>query len=152
MDYILKEINKDNFLSYGRAIGDIANITFSFGKVYPEIETWFLSKVIPGLHSGERIMLYIPGDTGIVALAILKDSPLEKKICTFYISPEARGKGLAHILFNGSFEKLQTSRPLISVPENTLGSFTKYFVQYNFSQTGSRFLTSQNMREFDYNG
>ncbi|HEY5823241.1 MAG TPA: hypothetical protein VIT44_02680 [Cyclobacteriaceae bacterium] len=152
MSYTLREINRDNFLSCDKAIDDIAKITYSFGEAYPEIKTWFHNKVIPGLHSGERIMLYVPSDKGIVALAILKDSPLEKKICTFYVSPEVRGKGLADILFIGSFEKLKTVKPLISVPENTLNRFKKYFAQYKFHQTSSRFLTSKNMREFVYNG
>lgn len=152
MHYTLKEINTDNFLSCGKAIGDIAKITFSFGEAYPDIESWFFNKVIPGLHSGERTMLYVPGKRGIIALAILKDSPKEKKICTFYISPEARGGELAKALFSKSFDKLKTDKPLISVPENMLSRFKKYFLQYDFNQTSSRFLKNKKMREFEYNG
>jgi predicted GNAT family acetyltransferase len=152
MDYKLKEINGENFRSFGNVIDDIARIIYSFGGTYPDIKSWFRDKVIPGLYSGERTMLYVPGHNGIMALAILKDSPQEKKICTFYVSPEVRGKGLAQALFQESFAKLKTAKPLISVPESALKHFNKYIVQYKFCQTNSRFFADRKLREFEYNG
>ncbi len=152
MDNKLKEINKDNVQSFDKELVRIAILLNSFDKVYPDIETWFQKKVFPGLQSGERSILFISNNVEIIALAILKDSLLEKKICTFYISPNARGKGFANILFNRSFEKLKTRTPLISVPENTLNHFSKYLQLYKFKQTGYRFLKNLGMREFEFNG
>ena len=151
MGFVVKEINKNNFRSRRDLIGRIGLIVYSFESTYPEIKTWFLSKVNPGLKSGERSILYVLDGDKIVGLSILKDSELEKKICTFYISPEARGKGLADVLFKESFTKLNTEKPIISVPEHALQRFNKYIVQYQFYQTESRFLNSSRL-EFVYNG
>lgn len=152
MDYLINEINSGNFRSLKGAVEDIGKIVYSFNDKYPDIKSWFLDKVVPGLESGERSMLYVLKQNEIVGLTILKDSISEKKICTFYVSPNMRGRGLAPILFEKSFDKLKTAKPVISVPEIVLGGFRKYIDQYKFDQTDSRFLPNQRLREFEYNG
>jgi ribosomal protein S18 acetylase RimI-like enzyme len=152
MNYILREINKENFNSFSAQILQIGELTGLFANAYPDIGVWFETKVLPGLQAGERSMLYASQGGKIIGLVILKDSASEKKICTFYVSPEARRKGLANRLFEQAFIKLRTSKPLISVPENQLRNFQKYIAQYQFKETRTRSLGRTNFREIEYNG
>lgn len=152
MTYKAKEINRNNFKCSDLLLINIVKIINQFTHAYPDIELWFSHKVIPGLELGERTILYILNDKDIIALSILKNTLQEKKICTFYISPEARGKGLAEILFKKSFIKLNTKKPFITVPENVIHHFNKYLSQYHFLQTNTRFLADQRTREFEFNG
>src|ERR1700720_4499473 len=57
---------------------------------YPRFGDWFWGKVVPGLRDGTRLVVPEYVDGRLVAVAILKRTPEERKICTLWVAPFAR--------------------------------------------------------------
>src|SRR4051812_9444054 len=68
---------------------------------YPDIELWFLSKVVPGLRVGNRTLLRVERQGSLVGVGIGKRDSTEKKICTVRIAPSHVGRGIGLRLFDG---------------------------------------------------
>lgn len=101
----------------------IRNLVSNFAVYYPEIDGWFTSKVLPGLASGSRKILVDLDHGQLNALSILKKSEAEKKICTFWVAPRARGCGVGRRLLTSSMTWLECDNPLLTVPEQEIEGF-----------------------------
>lgn len=111
-------------------------------KNYPNIMKWYITKVVPGLDSGEReiilacrIFKNLKNGTyhlKILGYVILKKTLEEKKICTFRVKEQYQHKGIGKKLLEASFEFLGTRKPMITVSEDNLKYFQAIFKKYNF--------------------
>jgi len=120
---------------------------------YPNFDHWFVSKVLPGIYTGERTLLIEQRESKVVGLLILKHTATEKKLCTLRVRPQYENKGLGVRLFEAAFETLGTERPLLSVSENSLPKFARLFKHFGFAQAGAyRGLYVPQLHEFSYNG
>ncbi|HLP48659.1 MAG TPA: GNAT family N-acetyltransferase, partial [Candidatus Kapabacteria bacterium] len=79
---------------------------------YPNFGKWYYEKIVPGLFSGERKILVNLIDNTISAVAILKDTADERKICTIRVHPLFRRQGVGKMLIGKSFELLGTDKPI----------------------------------------
>lgn len=104
-------------------------------KYYPAFDMWYFQKVIPEARLGKREILSEVRDGKIVAIAILKNTLQEKKICTLRVSEEFKNKGLGIRLFQRAFQVLQTDKPFLTVSEEKLPDFKKIFDYFQFEQT-----------------
>ena len=104
-------------------------------QYYPSFDMWYFQKVIPEIRSGKREILSEVRDGKIVAIAILKNTSQEKKICTVRVSEEFKNKGLGIRLFQKAFKILQTDKPFLTVSEEKLPDFQKIFDYFKFEQT-----------------
>ncbi len=120
---------------------------------YPHFDHWFLSKVIPGIQSGERTLLLELRESSVVGLLILKHTATEKKLCTLRVRPHYESKGLGVRLFQAAFETLETERPLLSVSQPIEPKFHRLFAYFGFSKQAvyqGRYLPM--VDEVAYNG
>lgn len=99
---------------------------------YPHFDAWY-AKVEREFHDGRRALLlatrggapalltvgHIPPPTG---LAILKRTPEEKKICTFWIAEQERRHGLGTCLLSECLVHFDAP-PLLTVPEHLRDAF-----------------------------
>jgi GNAT superfamily N-acetyltransferase len=119
---------------------------------YPNIDEWFLKKVVPGERIGTRHILRIERDGRLAALGIAKDECGEKKICTVRVHPTFFGRGLGVRIFDHLLGWLQVDTPHLTVSENKLATFQRIFDHYGFVQTS---VTPNKYRngtvEFGYN-
>ena len=119
---------------------------------YPGIDSWFVSKVAPGLLTGTRTMLRAERDGRLVGLGIAKCEAGEKKICTVRVAPSHAGRGIGVRLFDGLLRWLDTDRPHLTVTEGRLPAFERIFDHYGFSVTSVRDgLYVPHVRELGYN-
>lgn len=95
----------------------IANHLAAVGKLYPDFKDWLYMTFRPGYLDGTRSMLICDHESQISGLALLKNDLSEKKICTFYVSPEFRGQGIGTELMKRSVQALGEREICITVPE-----------------------------------
>ncbi|MDI9849978.1 N-acetyltransferase [Rhodoblastus sp. 17X3] len=101
---------------------------------YPDIRSWFVEKVVPGLRCGSRHIVRIDRNNKIVALGIAKAEE-ETKICTVRVAPEFAGRGMGIRVFENLMSWLGTDRPLATVSENKLADFQRIFDHYGYRLT-----------------
>jgi hypothetical protein len=119
---------------------------------YPGIETWFRSKVVPGIEDGTRRLLRIERDGQLAGLGIAKFEPDERKICTVRIAQSYVGRGIGLRIFDDLLKWLDTDRPHLTVNERSLRAFGRIFDYYNFNLTSVRNgIYVPNRSEFGYN-
>lgn len=128
-------------------------VTSNIEKCYPKHKEWFYQKFIPGLENGERIIVYCQVDKEIAGVVFLKNTPVEKKICTIYVSNNFRNKRIGTRLLEYSFDILQTSKPLITFSEEKLEYFEKIIKKYSWELVETRQdLYQKGKKEYFYNG
>lgn len=98
------------------------NFVEKLKEYYPDIVWWFWNKVITDENS---INLFIEKNQEIVGFMLLKNSKTEKKIRTFFISPEVRNKNLPKKMFNIA-EIILNTKPAFSFPEELKDFYIKF--------------------------
>jgi hypothetical protein len=120
---------------------------------YPDFQPWFFNRVVPGLHRGERSILTTELEGTLAGVAICKYSGIERKLCTLWVAPKLRGRGLADELALRAFDWLDTDRPLFTVPEEGLIEFTGLVRAWDFpSPTAYPNLYRRGRTEYVFNG
>ncbi len=102
---------------------DVTNIVpalESVAPLYPEFNSWFKDKFLTSYYKGERDILLAHNGDKLCGLSLLKKSPEENKICTFYVMPEFQGKALGSQLMDKSIEYFRGNDVLISVSNERL--------------------------------
>ncbi|WP_081158968.1 GNAT family N-acetyltransferase [Ensifer aridi] len=94
-----------------------------FDALYPDIEHWFASKVAPGLSDGSRRLLIERDLDSVRGFAILKKEAHERKICTLWVRPDQRRRGVGQRLIDESIAWLECEKPMLTVPEEAILDF-----------------------------
>lgn len=123
---------------------------------YPGFYTWFYNKVIPGLSNDSRKVFLAKTSISfgkVNGVLILKDSNIEKKICTLYVDKKSRMNGIGQKFIDIAFNELNTDKPLITVSDNRISEFSKILKKNNFAIAD--YLSncySNNHIEYTFNG
>lgn len=104
-------------------------------RYYPHFEYWFFNKVCLDVIGAKRKILLRKSNNKIIAVAILKRYPQEKKICTFRVAKCARGNGVGTELMYDSLDWLQSNSPIITVNEEHALLFKYFLTKFDFTQT-----------------
>ncbi len=100
---------------------------------YPNFYDWYYNKVVKALDNQSRSIFVVAEGTDIAGVLIAKDY-FEKKICTLRVSPQYCHRGIGKLLFEKSFELLNTDKPIITVSEEHVFEFNKLLKYFNFSK------------------
>ncbi|WP_181904054.1 GNAT family N-acetyltransferase [Ciceribacter selenitireducens] len=103
---------------------------------YPDIQNWYVNKVVPGLRTGTRFLLPVHRDGKLVAVGIAKNDGFERKICTVRVAPHHAGRGLGLRVFDGLLKWLDDDQPGLTVSATKLPAFERIFDWYKFRLTG----------------
>lgn len=144
----MKQISSNcNFLTSDEVSGVVSlNLeeqrTLSFllplSSDYPDIDTWFLNKVVPGSRSGTRRILHIERDGLLVAVGIAKKEEDENKICTVRVDQRYFGRGIGVRIFGDLMDWLGDDRPVLTVSEFNLSSFQRIFDHFGYMATSAK--------------
>lgn len=116
----------------------IYNMLGFLSKDYPKQKSWFYKKHLPetlDLDSGRDIIFVYDKDKKIYGTAFVKKDNIEKKICTLYVAPDARGIGIGTQLVEKSIEILGTTKPLITFADYKLSMFEGLIKKYQWEKT-----------------
>lgn len=139
----LREVFSSLSLDYLESKSLIKNLkqeVKDFLPAYPNISIWY-KKVIEEIDNNpeEREMFISLYDKdsklSISGIMILKNKIDEKKICALRIKDEHQRLGIGTEFLIIAFEYLKTKKPLITVPEEYIGVFSRIFEKHNFQQT-----------------
>ena len=120
---------------------------------YPDFHNWYFNKVIPGVLSGERIIILKITNGHISGISILKKNGNEKKICTLRVTDNFQQKGIGSELLYQSCELLDTAKPLITVSSEKIKQFEKLFKSFDFKLTKCYYdYYTRSKHELSYNG
>ncbi len=127
------KIEKLSDIKYDKnAYEDLANqiyyLTDHLSSDYPKHYDWFFKKHLPFVGNGKREILFVRNHNNVCGVAFLKKEEDEKKICTFYVAEHGRNMGIGRTLMNASFEFLETTTPMITMPSEKV----QYFLHFIF--------------------
>ncbi len=109
-DFEVVEDSRVNYLKISKAL-------FEIGHLYPNFKNWLYFTFRPGVIIGDRKILIAHCDGNLSAISLLKNTQEEKKICTFYVLPDYRFKGLSSTLMDKSLSELSGGEISITVSE-----------------------------------
>lgn len=104
---------------------------------YPDIEKWFLNKVVPGENDGTRRVICLERENKIAAVGIAKAEADEKKICSVRVANEYIGRGLGVRVFEELLNWLGEDKPHLTVSEEKYPMFESLFEYYGFKMTSA---------------
>ena len=120
---------------------------------YPQFASWFWAKVVPGCRDQSRSILQAYAGENLAGVAILKRSPFERKICTLWVAPFARGCGFGQRLLFDSLEWLQFDKPLITVCQERLHELQPLLDKFGFRlEQAAQSLYRPRRLEYVFNG
>lgn len=102
-------------------------------EFYPDIEHWYINKVIPGLFTGNDKLLIARDGIHIAGVALGKSEDNETKLRCIRVHPDYQKSGLGIKLIDGMLEQLEDDRPVVSVSEEMFHLYSRIFVnRYGF--------------------
>ena len=118
-----------------KMIQEVLYLSMIVKNDYPDYKEWYTTVQVPGLYTNERNIIIAHINDKIVGFVSLKKTPIEKKICTFYVEKNFRRNQIGTILVEKAIEFLEESRPLITIPMDKLNEFIRIANKYNWEIT-----------------
>lgn len=99
----------------------------SLDQYYPDIQHWYISKVIPGVSLGTD-KLVIAKDNGVIAgIALGKNDGTEAKLRCIRVHPDYNGSGLGIKLIDSMLEEISSIKPHVTVSEEMFHLYSRLF-------------------------
>lgn len=114
---------------------DVWPVLRSLEAVYPGFGRWYWDKVVPGLATGERGLFLIGPASSPKALAIAKRDSGERKVCTLWVKPSERSRGLGRRLLEEAVDWVGVDRPLFTVPQERYAELLPLTQKLGFRET-----------------
>lgn len=107
----------------------------SLEAMYPGFRRWYWGKVVPGLATGERHIFLDGHVSSPRGLAIAKRDSTEAKVCTLWVAPSERGRGLGQELLEKAVEWVGVDHPLFTVPQERYDELLPLTQKLGFCET-----------------
>lgn len=111
------------------------NLTSELEMDYPNHYYWFYEKFCKELDGKKRDIVFCLNNDVPIGVVFLKKSIEEKKICTIYVHKTYRNLGIGTQLLLKSFSFLNTTKPLITMPEYKVKEFDNIIKKYHWKKT-----------------
>lgn len=105
----------------------------SLNQYYPEIEYWYVNKVVPGLITGNDKLLIARDGCNIAGIALGKRTEDESKLRCVRVHPDYQQSGLGIRLIDGMLDQIESTRPGVTVSEEMFHLYSRPFIKrYGF--------------------
>jgi GNAT superfamily N-acetyltransferase len=105
-------------------------------QFYPEVDYWYVNKVIPGLMVGSDKLLIARDGIHIAGVALGKFTDEETKLRCVRVHPDYQNHGLGIKLIDEMLEQLEDDKPGVSVSEELLHQYSRIFInRYGFDMS-----------------
>jgi ribosomal protein S18 acetylase RimI-like enzyme len=101
----------------GVQFSSLAKSLFEAGIYYPNFKNWLYFSFRKEMIEGKRSIVIARCGNRVAGMSLLKNTLVEKKICTFYILPSYRGSGIGRQLMDESISRLGDKDIKITVAE-----------------------------------
>lgn len=106
----------DNGFDVSHIIPALKNVA----HLYPDFNVWLNNKFLHDYYKGKRDILFAHNGNDICGISLLKRTPEENKICTFYVLPEYQGNKIGSQLLDESLNYFDGEEATISVSTERL--------------------------------
>ncbi|SHH35040.1 GNAT family N-acetyltransferase [Desulfosporosinus lacus] len=113
-------------------IVSIYNELKGLNGIYPGFNNWYFNSVVNGLNLNSRSIVLKINGSNIMALAILKDTIEEKKICTLFVKNKFKGLGIGRDLMSQCLYTLDYPKPIITISANRMKEFKTLIKEFDF--------------------
>ena len=110
---------------------DVFELTQSLVQTYPNYSRWYHQTFLSGLKKGSRALIMAEEKGKLVGVALIKNTPEEKKLCTLFVHSENRRQGIGQKLLAQSIQELG-QKPLVSVSEKNMSGVSSLFKRFKF--------------------
>lgn len=109
----------------------------SLNQYYPDIEYWYVNRVVPGLITGDdKLILARDKNNNIAGLALGKAGKNEVKLRCVRVHPDHQHVGLGIRLIDNMLDLLEHRQPGVTVSEEMFHLYSRAFInRYNFALT-----------------
>jgi len=124
-------LSEEDFMKLSNQIYQI-NLDFND---YPKQKEWYLKKQLPGIITDERDILFVKNPKNsneIIAVACLKRTYEERKICMLYVCEKYRHQGIGIKILEEAMIWLGTTKPLITFADYKLEMFKPIIKKYEW--------------------
>lgn len=106
----------------------------SLNQYYPDIEYWYVNKVVPGLVLGNDKLLIAHAQGNIVGIALGKQSDDEAKLRCVRVHPDYQQTGLGIKLIDRMLDLIEERQPGVTVAEEMINLYSRAFIKrYGFN-------------------
>lgn len=126
---------KENRKTFSKLIQTAYAVTDEICDSYPDYFNWYWTKQIPRVINGTGEIVICASENIIIGIALLKKDDKERKICTFYIVEKYRRNKISELIISEVFKYLETSKPLITFPDNEYNQFINLVRKYDWEIT-----------------
>ena len=114
-----------------RLYHDIFEMTRSLGNSYPNYQNWYHRTFLEDLKKGNRLYAVAAHHQTVAGCCLMKNTPHEKKICTFFVAPQYRRQGIGTDLLRAALKELGP-HPFLTVPLSKVDVFTPFLGRFGF--------------------
>lgn len=101
---------------------------------YPDFQHWYVNRVVPGVVTGNDILVLAKERGAVVGVALGKRGPDEIKLRCVRLLPQFQQTGAGIRLIDNMLEQLECETPHCTVAEELLHTYARAFVnRYGFS-------------------
>jgi len=124
-------LSEEDFM---RLSNQIYQINLNFND-YPKHKEWYFKTQLPGVIADERDIFFVRNPENIneiIAVACLKKTDEERKICMLYVCEKYRHQGIGTKIIEEAMLWLGTTKPLITFPNYKLEMFKPIIKKYEW--------------------
>lgn len=110
---------------------DVFELTQSISQTYPNYSDWYHQTFLEGLKRGNRAIITAEENGKLIGVALIKNTPEEKKLCTLFVRSENRHQGIGQKLLAQVIQELGHN-PLVSVSEKNMTNVSSLFKRFKF--------------------
>lgn len=106
----------------------------SLNEYYPDIEYWYVNKVVPGLITGnDKLLIARDSNFNITGIALGKQTVDESKLRCVRVHPDYQQSGLGIRLIDGMLDLIGERKPGVTVAEEMFHLYSRAFIKrYGF--------------------
>lgn len=126
----------------------------SLNQYYPDIEYWYVNKVVPGLITGNDKLIVAHDDGVIAGIALGKVDPDESKLRCVRVHPDYQNNGLGIRLIDNMLDQIGDRHPGVTVAEEMFHLYSRAFIKrYGFELSDvTKGRYRQGKLEYGFNG
>jgi GNAT superfamily N-acetyltransferase len=112
------------------------NMLRDLDAYYPDFTFWFVNRVIPGVVTGDDILIVAKEHGKIVGVGIGKRHRDETKLRCVRVAPSHQKKNLWRRILDATLRALDCDKPICTVPQEMIDDFSRIFINhYRFNLT-----------------
>ena len=113
------------------------NMLQGLNQYYPDFSFWFVNRVMPGVMTGNDILIVAKEHDQIIGVSIGKKHADEKKLRCVRIAPSHQKRNVWKPIIDATLRELDCDKPVCTVAQEMIDLYSRIFINhYGFNLTG----------------